>query len=458
MSGNLIILNAMLDEDNQTSLSDIHIANGIISRLVPSRRMSGGNSHPERKAAGSGKILDAEGRPVITGIIDPHVHLRSPGMDHKEDWISGSRAAIAGGVTTIIDMPNTLPPTETPEALELKRAAAAKAENRLAAAGEAAPRRLYWVGCSAETLQLLPELLSEPDVAGVKLFFSDSSVNSSSSDISFISAVFKAAACAGKPAAVHSELAAMMNNPQPGGWAGGASTDWSAGLPLLRQHNKNRPAAAAIGGTALALELAAVAGCMLYVCHVTTLGEFAMIRKHKNAYGRNSVIAEATPHHLLLDETHTAAGGYQSWAKVNPPLRNSSDREAALEALSDGTVDCIGSDHAPHLLSEKDMSIHSFEECPSGFPGLETELGFAAGCMGGRIDKLQQITNRRAAEIFGLSDRNAVAPGKTADLVIIDGPRKIDCGSFKTKAKYSPFNGMEMPVSVYETIMGGKFD
>lgn len=467
MSRKLIVTNALLTGNGDENLSDIYVENGLIDRILPSVFKPAAGSAAD-SAAGSIEIIDAGGRPVITGMIDPHVHMRAPGMEQKEDWLSGSRAAVAGGVTTVIDMPNTKPATETPQVLELKRAAASIADRAAAepASDGPVPRRLFWAGCSPESLPVLPEMLSESDVVGVKLFFSETSANSSCSDIDFISAVFRAAAAAGKPVAVHTELAAMMNPSDP---------RELSGLTPLQQHNVMRPAAAAVAGTALALELASVAGCRLYLCHLSVLAEFEMVRKHKEAYGRDSVIAELTPHHLLLNAAHAAPGGQPSWAKVNPPLRKESDRAAAEQALLDGTIDCIGSDHAPHLLSEKDMSRRSFHDCPSGFPGLETELGAVAGFLqsaagdsvpvvsdsgkeheAGWLESLQRLTNRRAAQVFGLENRNAIAPGKAADLVILDGPQTVNASVFRTKAKYSPFNGMELSVSVYKTIIGGQ--
>ncbi|MDC7226442.1 MAG: dihydroorotase family protein [Spirochaetales bacterium] len=437
----MIIRNAML----QQGLCDIQVADGLIKEIAPVRTLPSADED-----------YDAEARIVIPGMIDPHVHMRCPGMENKEDWVSGSWAALAGGVTTVFDMPNSLPATENLEALELKRLAAAKADEAAASGGYAVPGRMYWAGCSPETVQLLPELLCEADVAGLKLFFSETSSNSSSTDINFISRAFAAAAEAGKPVAVHSELGALLNG-------GSECSSYLESAPLI-QHNSRRPAGAAVAGTALALELAAVAGCRLYVCHISTMAEFAMIRKHKEAYGADSVYAELTPHHLLLDENHIVKGGFDSWAKVNPPLRSIADREAAAEALLDGTVDVIGSDHAPHLLTDKTMDTRDFHECPSGFPGLETELGFIAGFLKAEvpgnesewIGRLCRLTSSRAAEIFGLSGLGEIKAGNRADLTILNGPQRVDSDGFMTKAKYSPFNGMKSDISVYKTIVGGK--
>ena len=425
---------------------DIQIKNGIISRLTAAGASA---------AAADIRVFDAGGKTVLPGMIDPHVHFRCPGMEHKEDWISGGRAALAGGVTTVIDMPNNLPPTDTPEAMERKRAAADEADRALGRAGDGGPllQRLFWAGCSPHSIDRLPELLAMPDVAGVKLFFSESSANESSSDIGFISRAFAAAAEAGKPAAVHTELAALLSE------SGSAEEDAGCvALSELALHNHRRPSGASVAGTALALELAAVAGCRLYLCHLSTFAEFAMVRKHKEAYGRDSVIVELTPHHLLLDENHRVCGGPQSWAKVNPPLRSAADREAAAAALIDGTIDLIGSDHAPHTAGEKDGDFFS---CPSGFPGLETEFGLIAGLVKEKQAEswkktVGMLTSARAAEIFNLAGCGRIEEGARADIVVLGGEKKIDCTKFNTKAKYSPFNGMEMPVTIYKTISGGR--
>ncbi len=442
----MLIRNARLSAaPGKDSLSDIMIEHGKIIRVSAAGTV--------RDAAVHGPELDAGGRFVLPGLIDPHVHMRSPGMEHKEDWKSGSRAALRGGVTTVIDMPNTKPATDSLEVLRMKRAAA-----DAAGAGGPAVRRLFWAGCTPDRLSELPKLLAEDDVAGVKLFFSESSANASSSDIGFISDVFSIAAEAGKPAAVHSELAALLTD----------ARDENTDSPLIL-HNLSRSAGAAVAGTALALELAAVTGCRLYICHLSTLAEFAMVRKHKEAYGPESVIAELTPHHMLLDENHTVTGGFPSWAKVNPPLRSAEDRKAAADALIDGTIDLIGSDHAPHLAAEKDMTAKSFFDCPSGFPGLETELGMVAGFIRDHLQKQNgdppdaewlsmtgMLMNKRAAAVFGLADRCGIAEGNLADLVILGGPADVDAPLFESKSKVSPFNGMRMPLSVYKTIIGGQ--
>lgn len=427
----MIIRNAELSG----RLSDIRIENGIITEIISAGRI----------AKACGPVFDAAGRVVIPGLIDPHVHMRCPGMESKEDWVSGVRAALAGGVTTLIDMPNTRPATETFEALKLKREAASEADKAGYPIG-----RLFWAGCSPETIDELPKLLGESDVAGVKLFLSETSGNNSSSDRDFMRRVFTITKEAGKPAAVHTELAGYLND------AGAENT-----LSELELHNRRRPPLAAEMGTAIVLELAASTGCMVYLCHLSTAKEFEMVREHKARYGIDSVTAELTPHHLVLNEMHRVLGGPQSWAKVNPPLRAPEDNGAAFEAILDGTIDLIGSDHAPHRPEEKEMKdAPSFFSCPSGFPGLETELGIVAGRLkertAGWTDLVSMLTNKNPARIFSLDDRNGVAVGKRADLVILGESEIVDSGKFKSKAAYSPFNGMKMQVSVYKTILGGK--
>ncbi|MDC7126310.1 MAG: dihydroorotase family protein [Spirochaetales bacterium] len=431
MSERLLVKNA----NTESGLVDILVNDGLIKSVYKAT---------DSKYQENIKILDAENRFVIPGMIDPHVHFRSPGLTEKEDWASAGPAALSGGVTTVIDMPNTKPPTETMKALELKRFEAEKA-------GLNCPRHLFWSGATEDSINELPVLLAEKDIAGVKLFFSSTSSNNSSSKPDFIRKVFSLAATANKPVAVHSELASII--------AESANIDVSQ-CSFLEGHNLRRPPAAAEKGTELALQLAAETGCKLYICHLSTALEFDIIRKFKAEYGTDSVIAELMPHHLLLDETHHVIDGPQSWAKVNPPLRYQKDREAAIEALLDGTIDLIGSDHAPHKLSEKEQIGKSFYDCPSGFPGVETELGLIASFLSQKssnwLSDLQKLTSGRASNIFNLSERSGIREGSLADLVILGGSKRIDSNSFKSKAKFSPFNGMTMPVSVYKTIFGGR--
>ena len=443
--GSLLIKNACL----QGNTVNIACENGFITRIEPA---SGKMSPAEYE--GVCRILDTEGKTVIPAMIDPHVHLRCPGFEYKEDWISGTEAALAGGVTAVADMPNTSPPTETLAALRIKRAAAADAALRTGKPGEASlVQRKFWVGSSPQSINSLPELLSEEDVAGVKLFFSQSSFNSSGSDRGFIRKVFTVASEAGKPAAVHSELGINA-----------LDDTVNAGLPYLVNHNLARPSSAATAGTALALELAAETGCRLYICHISSGDELDLVRRYKDEHGTDSVIAELTPHHLLLDENLGVSGGPDCWGRVNPPLRSGSFRAAAAAALLDGTIDLIGSDHAPHTSEEKAAGsdgVYSADGCPSGFPGLETSLPLVAGFLkehggSGWTELVSMLTNERAAEVLGFKNLGGIIPGKRADMVLLGGPKIISCSDFKTKAKYSPFNLMETSVSVYKTISGGR--
>lgn len=413
------------------SLNDILINNNRISRIYK---------------AGIQKIpniekIDAEGKVAIPGMIDPHVHLRCPGMEHKEDWYTGGRAALKGGVTTLFDMPNTIPPTDTMANLQKKRDIIKKSSY--------IPRHFFWVGASEDTLNQLPELLDQTDVVGVKLFFSETSCNKSNTNIKFLKKVFSIAKESNKPIAIHTEMANRLKN---------NAISYSSGFSELALHNLKRPTTAAEEGTKLSLKLSAETACRLYLCHLSTDIEFEMVRNHKKEYGKDSVIAELTPHHLLLNHDHRVAGGPQSWAKVNPPLRSERNRASAQKALLDGTIDIIGSDHAPHQKKEKDCK--SFFDCPSGFPGLESELGLISGFLKANIGDWQvllaKFTSKRASEVFGLEGLGEIKEGAIADIVILGGAKTIKANEFESKSKLSPFNNMETPLSVYKTIVGGK--
>ncbi len=399
--------------------------------------------------------LDLAGKTVIPGMIDPHVHFRCPGASNKEDWVSGASAALHGGVTAVFDMPNNSPAFESMDVLKMKREAASEADQ----AGLPL-KRFFWAGCSEDSIDELPALLDEPDVPGVKIFLSESSGNSSSSAEDFLRRVFAAASEAGKPVAVHSELAEKLRKPGK----------WSAGFKGLELHNILRPAEAAAAGTNLVLKLASDTSAKVYLCHVSTAAEIYMILNHKKRFGEDSVYGELTPHHLLLDTTLKVYGGPQSWARVNPPVRDSLERQMIEKAFCDalsfsGTaaIDLFGTDHAPHIPQDKS---DDFMASPSGFPGLETVLplaaGFVFGFSGGvnpeSVSRLQHFTSGRAAEIFGISKAGKIEHGAAASLAVIETcpEYSVDAASFRTKAKYSPYNGMRLKTRIYKTITGGK--
>ena len=381
------------------------------------------------------QTLDLAGLWVIPGAIDPHVHVRDLGQREKEDWSSASAAALAGGYTTVFDMPNSVPPTNDLEALQRKRAAAA---------GAAVSAR-FWLGATETNLGDLRAVLqtAPADVAGIKVFLAGSSSNEIVRDPSSLKAVMTLAAQYDIPVAVHQELQACLDAVGAGGIRRGASN-----------HHRLRPRACVVQGAQLAIETALQTGCTLYLVHVSTAEEIELLRRLKP---RGRIFAEATPHHLWLDSSATVK--FSNHAKVNPPLRDPADCSALQQALLDGIIDCLGSDHAPHTLTEKDQP---YREAPSGFPGLETSMGLlldAAARDGIPYKRVQELTSGNAAHIFGLADRGSITAGKRADLTIIDPTARwtVDPARFHTKAHYSPFAGRTLTGRVVATVCAGVY-
>ena len=380
----------------------------------------------------SEKIVDIKGLPVIPGVIDPHVHMRDLELAYKEDWKSGSEAAIAGGVTTVFDMPNTVPPTTNSNGLEKKREAAIKSKVNYK----------FFLGAQNSNLNELKNILdSEPDdIAGIKIFLASSSSNEVVDSNNILKDIFSLAADFNKVVAVHTELQECLNR-----WGGKDIK------PCADNHNLIRNRECAIQGTELVLKLANQVKNKLYIVHVSTAQELDLIRKYKN----ENIFCEVSPHHLLLDESIMEKAG--NLGKVNPPLRTKADSTALWQGIYDNTVDTIGSDHAPHTVKEK-LLTYSF--APSGFPGLETSLPLLLNEVNKNkltLKRLIELTSGNAACIFGLTDRGYIREGGFADLTVINmnEHQTIEPSRFKSKAHYSPFKEQKIKGRVVMTIVNG---
>jgi dihydroorotase len=403
-------------------LSDIIIEDDKISDIIPCSQTD------------FGQTIDIKGNPVIPGVIDPHVHVRDLQQAYKEDWETASMAALAGGVTTIFDMPNTLPATINLQYLNIKREAAEKSLVNCK----------FFIGATNSNLKYIEEILSEEpsDVAGIKVFLAGSSSNETVTDEEVLKQVFIIAKKHNKVVVVHTELQKLLYK-------------WQQRLPYnnILKHNAIRNRQCAIKGTELVLKLSEDIGNKIYIAHVSTFEEIELIRKYKC---NNQIFCELTPHHLLLNESILEKVG--NIGKVNPPLRSEKDNEALRDAILDGTVDTIGTDHAPHTIEEKQQE---YKKAPSGFPGLETGLHLLLNEVNKgklNLEKLIELTSKNPAKIFQLSKRGEIKTGNYADLIVLDLNKKwkIDASKFHSKAKYSPFNGMEVKGKVMMTIVNGK--
>ena len=379
------------------------------------------------------QVIDIKNKFVIPCMIDAHVHVRDMGQNKKETWETASLAALTGGVTTIIDMPNTIPATINLTGLNAKREAVKKAKVNYK----------FHLGATENNLEELAEILdSDPlDVAGIKVFLAGSSSNEVVSGEDKLKKIFKLAKKYDKVVLVHAELQNCLDK-------------WHKKITdkCIQNHDLIRNRECAIKGTELILRLANEIGNKLYLCHNSTKEEIELVRQYKN----KKIFCEVTPHHLILEKSILDLIG--NFGKVNPPLRTSVDNQALWEAVIDGTIDCVGSDHAPHTIDEK---IEDYNNAPSGFPGLETTLPILITEFNERkipIKRLVELTSTKPAEIFDFENLGKIKEGYFADLVVIETENEfpIIAALFQSKAKYSPFDGRMVKARIDTVFINGK--
>lgn len=374
-------------------------------------------------------MYDAKGLHVLPGVIDTQVHFREPGNEHKEDLESGSRAAVLGGVTAVFEMPNTSPPTTSRMAMEDKLS---RARNRMHC------DYAFYVGATPQNVGALSELESMPGVCGVKAFLGSSTGTLLLSEEESIFAALKGGR---RRMAVHSEDEARLKERKPFAKTGDPRT-----------HPVWRDAEAARLSTERVLRLARAAGRKLHVLHVTTADELPLL-----ADARYFATVETTPQHLTLaaPECYERLGTY---AQMNPPIREAHHREALWKAVSEGLVDVIGSDHAPHTRDEKDKT---YPDTPSGMPGVQTLAPILLDHVNaGRLslERFVDLTSAGAARIFGIAGKGRIAKGFDADFTIVDlkKKRKIENSWIASKCGWTPFDGMETTGWPVATIIRGK--
>lgn len=375
-------------------------------------------------------VIDAQNLMLFPALIDPHVHFRTPGAEHKENWESGARAAIAGGVTTVFDMPNNHPACSTLERLMGKRALV---EKQLAHV-KIPLRHYFYLGADRSHLQEIPKVSNE--VIGLKIYMGSSTGDLLMNDRESLEKAFEIAAKNDLIVAVHAEDEELIQ----------VHTKEYAGETHPKFHSLIRSPKVAGKAVALAIELAEKYNARLYCVHVSTAEELSLIRKAKKK--GLSVYAEASPHHLFLNDAAYMEMGTK--ALVNPPLREMSDTEALWDAIRDETIDTIGTDHAPHTLEEKMLP---FGKAPSGFPSIELYLPLLLDAYHKKKISLEQIvslTHTRPQEIFHLPINDDVV------LVDLNKTKVVDNEHLQTKAKWSPYAGWKLKGWPRYTILDGK--
>jgi dihydroorotase len=377
------------------------------------------------------ETIDAAGLIVTPGLIDMHVHLREPGREEDETIETGTRAALAGGFTSVACIPNTEPPIDTQAAVEFIHQKAARADTC----------NVFVVACvsrgrEGKELAEIGQLVEAGAVA-----FSDD--GAPVYDAELMRRAFEYCRMFDKPVLAHEEVLELSR--------GGVMHE---GLVSLVLGLTGMPAAAEEVLIGRDIALSEVTGGRLHAMHVSTAGGVALIREAKRRGLR--VTAEACPHHFTL--TDECLRGFDSNFKMSPPLRTAADVEAIIAGLVDGTIDCIATDHAPHAREKKMLEL---DRAPFGILGLETAVGLAVTrlIVPGRLGwpRLVEAMSTLPARILGLN-RGTLRAGAAADITLIDPSLswRVNVREFRSKSANSPFDGWTLQGRAVATIVGGR--
>ncbi|VVB95226.1 Allantoinase [uncultured archaeon] len=399
----LVIKNARLLINDAVQPAEIAVDNGRISKI--------------RKNVATvefNQVIDAKGALVLPGAIDVHVHFRDPGMTRKEDWYTGSCAAAAGGVTTVIDHPNTIPPAIDPDSYKKKLKEAKKS--------------MIDYGINAGVtgnLTFLKDLWELGAAAFGEIFMAESTGSLNVNDRTLKEA-FEIIENLSAVACIHAEDEETRKK----------IVHLLKGKLEPESYSKSRPGLAEKIAVEKALKLAGNA--KLHFCHVSAHESLETIRKAKA--GNKNITCEVAPHHLFLSIKDWKRLG--TLGKMNPPLRDFHSQQSLWEGLRDGTVDMVASDHAPHLESEKMTDIWT---APAGVPGVETMMPLMLMAVRRNLltlKRLIEVTSIRPASVFGLR-KGVIAQGYDADFMIIGDVKEIRKEKMHSKAGWTPYNGME---------------
>jgi len=427
---NLLIQNGRVIDPSQhlSEIADVLIVDGCIEKIAPNIKAEGV------------RVLDARGLIVAPGLVDIHVHGRTPGQEYKEDTASLTEAASRGGVSTCCVMPNTIPTIDRRSVVEDVLSRARTEGNGV----RVLPIASVSIDAKNEQLSEMAELKSCGVVA-----VSDDAFPIQDSD--FMRRVFQYAKTCGLVTLLHCEDIALTGGGHAGvGKGGGVMNEGVISNEMgLRGMPRVSEELAVFKACAIAREV----GNRIHILHTTTKGAVETIRRAKN--DGVLVTAEVCPHHFAL--TDQACRGYNTNAKMNPPLRLPEDVEALIEGLRDGTIDCIATDHAPHAAHEKERE---FDNAPFGIIGVETMLATTLKYLvePGHLTLAQAIEKMTSAPSRVLDlEFGTLQAGALADIVVFDANAKwtLNASSLASKSKNTPFDGCEMLGQVRATVVGG---
>lgn len=419
--GRLLIKNALLVNEGASHEGDLLIEDGRIARI-------------DRAIPADGaEVLEAAGLALLPGMIDDQVHFREPGLTHKADLASESRAAVAGGITSFMDMPNTIPQTTSLEALEAKYQLAA---------GRCFANYAFYLGATNDNLDQLRRL-RPGQCCGIKTFMGASTGNMLVNDPAILEAMFREVPVL---IATHCEDTPLIQANEAR-----ARQQYGEEVPM-GLHPEIRSAEACWRSSSLAVGLARRHGTRLHVLHISTARELALFEPGS---GDKRITAEACVHHLYFSADDYPDKG--SLIKCNPAVKYPEDRAALRQALRDGRIDLIGTDHAPHTLEEK---AASYFKAPSGLPLVQYALSMALELYQEGEASLDLIVDKVAhapARLFGIVERGYLREGYWADLVLVDlaGTTEVRRPEVLYQCGWSPLEGRRLRSRIVATFVNG---
>ena len=420
----LLISNARLVNEGEIRDADVLIEGERISRIEASITPRDGV-----------EVVDAAGRLLMPGMIDDQVHFREPGLTNKGDLATESAAAVAGGITSFMDMPNVNPQTTTRQALADKYALA---EHRCTA------NYGFYLGATNRNIEEI-KALEVGEACGIKVFMGASTGDMLVDDSTALERIFRHAPVMVVTHCEHSPT--IWDNEAK------ARAEYGDSVPMS-EHPAIRSAAACLKSSSVAVDLARRFDALLHVLHLTTALEMALFSKAHRSEKR--ITAEVCVHHLWFDESRYEDLGTR--IKCNPAIKAASDREALVKAVNEGRIDVIATDHAPHTSSEKKQG---YFKAPAGLPLVQHAL-LVLFDLADRGEISHELIVERAchapADLFGVHERGYVREGWYADLVIVDPakPYRVDKSNLLCKCHWSPFEGHEFSSTVDMTLVNGE--
>jgi dihydroorotase len=419
MTNNYLITNARIVNEGTITEGDLLVLDGRIAGIG-------------KPAPGGTETIDANGAWLIPGMIDDQVHFREPGFEHKATIETESRAAVAGGITSYMEMPNCNPLTVTHAAL---------ADKHLRAADHSAANYGFYFGATNDNLETI-KTVDPALTCGIKVFMGASTGDMLVDDPNTLEGIFAstpllvATHCEDTPTILANEAR--------------AKAEFGDDIPFT-QHPYIRSAEACYKSSSMAVDLAKRHGTRLHVLHLTTAREMELFSAGPLAGKR--ITAEACVHHLFFDDSWYASKGAD--IKCNPAIKTTADRQALRQAIIDDRIDVIATDHAPHTSEEK---ARSYPGAPAGLPLVQHALSCLFELVHQGVFDIETVvrkTSHAPAQMFGVAERGYIREGYFADLVLVNGERVNDPKEIHSKCGWSPFAGIDLHGSIHATWANG---